>query len=85
MKTLKLLKVNDRNYTRMLHSVSHKFWKQHPTKQQLCGYLPLFSQTIKVRQDMRDTVGDELISDVLQWNPAHGCAGIGRPVKNYLH
>ena len=28
-------KKQDRNYTRMLHAVLNKFWKQHPTKQQL--------------------------------------------------
>ena len=31
------------------------FWKQHPTKQQLCGHFPSISKTILVRQDMRDT------------------------------
>ena len=40
----------DRNYTRMLHTVWNKSWKQHLTKQQLYGHLLPISQTIKVRQ-----------------------------------
>ena len=40
----------DDNYTRMLHAVLNKSWKQHPTKQQLYGQLPPISQTIQVRQ-----------------------------------
>ena len=34
----------------MLNAVLNKSWKQHPTKQQLYGYLPLTSQTIQVRK-----------------------------------
>ena len=37
------------NYIRMLHVVLNKPWKQHPTKQQLTGYLLLISQTIQIR------------------------------------
>ena len=38
------------NYTKMLCAVLNKSWKQHPTKQQLYGYLAPISQTIQVRQ-----------------------------------
>ena len=27
---------------------------------------------------------DELISDVLLWTPAHGCARVGRPARTYI-
>ena len=30
----------DVNYTRMLRAILNKSWRQHPTKQQLYGYLP---------------------------------------------
>ena len=34
-------------------AVLNKSWKQHPTKQQLCGYLLLISQTIQLdEQDL---------------------------------
>ena len=33
----------------MLHAVLNKFWKQHPTKQQLYSHLLPISQTIQVR------------------------------------
>ena len=39
-------KMLNRNYTRMLHTVLNKSWKQHSTKQQLYGHLPLISQTL---------------------------------------
>ena len=38
------------NYTRMLHAVFNKYWKQHPIKQQLYCHLPLISQTIQIKQ-----------------------------------
>ena len=39
----------DGNYTRMLHAILNKSWKQHPRRQQLYGYLPPISQTIQVK------------------------------------
>ena len=63
-------KVND-NYTRMLRAIFNKSWRQHPTKQQLYGYLPPITKTI---QDRRTRHGghclgsrDKLISDILLW------------------
>ena len=64
----------DSNYTRMLRAILNKFWRQHPTKQQLYGYLPPIPKTIQVRQTRH--VGycwrskDELISDILLWTPS---------------
>ena len=59
----------DSNYTIMLRAVLNKSWRQHPTKQQLYGYLTLITKTIQVRRTRH--VGhcwrskDELISYVL--------------------
>ena len=44
----------DSNYTRMLRAILNKSWRQHPTKQQLYGYLP----SIIEKSDMRDTAGE---------------------------
>ena len=38
----------DGNCTRMLRAILNKFWKQHPTKQQLFGHLPPISKTIQI-------------------------------------
>ena len=60
------------NYTRMLWAILNKSWRQHPTKQQLYGYLPSITKTIKVRQTRHaghcKRSRDELISDVLLWS-----------------
>ena len=40
----------DGNYTRMLQAILNESWRQHPTKQQLYGYLPPITKTIKVRR-----------------------------------
>ena len=36
------------NYTRMLHAILNKYWKQHPSKRLLHGHLPPISQTIQM-------------------------------------
>ena len=38
----------DDNRTRMIRAVLNKSWKQHPTKQQLYGYLHSILKTIQV-------------------------------------
>ena len=40
----------------MLWAILNKSWKQHPTKQQLYGHLPLISKSIQDEQDKRETV-----------------------------
>ena len=40
----------NRSCTRILQVVFNKSWKQHPTKQQLYGYLPPISKIIQIRQ-----------------------------------
>ena len=37
-------------YTRILRAVLNKSWRQHPTKQQLYGHLPLITKSIQIRR-----------------------------------
>ena len=64
----------DSNYTRMLWAILNRSWRQHPTKQQLYGHLPLIVKTIQVRQTRHAghywRSREELISDVL-YGPLH--------------
>ena len=84
----RLEKKLDGNYTRMLHAILNKSWRQHPTKYQLYGHLPPITKTIQVRRNRH--VGhcwrsrDELISDVLLWTPTYGRAKAGRPARTYI-
>ena len=48
--TKRLEKKLDGNYTRMLRAILNKSWRQHPTKHQLYGQLPLITKTIQVRR-----------------------------------
>ena len=78
----------DGNYTRMLRAILNKFWRQHPTKQQLYGHLPPITKTIQVKWTRhaghcwRSKV--KLISNILQWTPSHGRAKAGRPARTYI-
>ena len=71
--TKRLEKKLDGNYARMLRAILNKSWRQHPTKHQLYGYLPPITKTIQARRTRHAghcwRSRDELISDVLQWNP----------------
>ena len=72
----------------MLRAILNKSWRQHSTKQQLNGHLPLITKTIKIRWTRH--MGhcwrsrDELISDVLLWAPSHGRANTGHPARTYI-
>ena len=78
----------DGNCTRMQRAILNKSWKQHPTNQQLNGHLPSISKTIQFRQTRLAghcwRSNDELISDVLLWNPSHRSADARRPARTYL-
>ena len=82
-RTKRLEKKLDGNYTRMLRTISNKCWRQQPTKQQLYGHQPPITKTIKIRQTRHAghcwRSRDELISDILLWNPSQGRANAGRP------
>ena len=76
------------NYTRMLCAILNKPWRQHPTKQQLYGYLPPITKIIKVRQTRHAghcwRSRDELISDILLWTPSQGWAKARQPARTYI-
>ena len=88
MLTKRLEKKLDGNYTRMLRAVLNKSWRQHPTRHQLYGHLPLITKTIQVRRTKHAgqcwRSKDELISDVLLWTPTYGRAKAGRPARTYI-
>ena len=70
----------DSNCTIILRAIVNKFWKHHPTKQQLFGHLPPTSKTIQIRRTRHAghcwrSKGD-IISDVLLWTPSHRRAGV---------
>ena len=72
----------------MLRAILNKSWRQHPTKQQLYGHLPLITKTIKVRWTRHaghyGRSRDELISYVLLWTPSRERAKAGRPARTYI-
>ena len=86
--TKRLEKKLDGNYTRMLRAILNKSWRQHRTRHQLYGHLPLITKTIQVRRTRHAghcwRSKDELISDVLQWIPTYGQVKAGRPALTYL-
>ena len=67
--TKRMKKKLDGNYTRMQRALLNKSWRQHPSKQQLYGYLPPISKTIEVRRTRHAghcwRSRDEIISDVM--------------------
>ena len=82
------IKKLDGNYTRMLRAILNKSWRQHPTRHQQYGHLPLITKTIKARRTRHAghcwRSKDELISDVFLWTPAYGRAKAGRPARTYI-
>ena len=86
--TKRLEKKLDGNYTRMLRAILNKSWRQHPTRHQLIGHLPLITKTIQVRPTRHAghcwRSRDELIRDVLLWTPTYGRAKAGRPARTYI-
>ena len=86
--TKRLEKKLDGNYTRMLRAILNKSWRQHPTKHQLYGHLLPITKTIQVRRIRHAghcwRSRDEVIRDVLLWNPAYGRAKAGRPARTCI-
>ena len=79
----------DWNYSRMLHAVVNKSWKQHPTKQHLYSHSSLISQTIQERQARHDghcwRSKDKLISDILLRMPSDRRTNVSWPAETYIH
>ena len=73
----------DDNYTRMLHAILNKSWRQHPTKQQLYGHLPPITKTIQVRRT-RHAGHCWRSRDELLWTHSHRRAKTGRPARTYI-
>ena len=73
---------------RILRAVLNKSWKQHPTKQQLYGYLPPISQTIQVKWTRQIGHGwrskEELIRSILLWIPTHIHSSVDWSAKQQL-
>ena len=86
--TKRLEKRLDSNYTRMLREILNKSSRQHPTKHQLYGHLPLITKTIQVKRTRHAghcwRNRDELISDLLLWTPTYERAKAGRPSRTYI-
>ena len=86
--TKRIEKKSDGNSIRMLSAVLKETWKQQTMKQQLYSHLPTTSKTIQIRQTRHAgdywRSKDELISDVLLWNPTHGRARVDRPERIYI-
>ena len=86
--TKRLEKKLNGNYTRILRAILNKPWRQHLTKHQLYGHLPLITKTIQVRRTRhaghcwRSRV--KLISDVLLWTLTYGRVKAGRPARTYI-
>ena len=78
----------DGNCTSMLRAVLNKFWRQHPTKQQLYSHLPSITKTIQVRWIRHAghcwRSKDKLISNVLLWTPSHEQAKAGWPTRTNI-
>ena len=72
----------------MLWVILNKSWRQHPTRHQLYGHLPLITKIIQVRRTRHTwhcwRSRDELISDVLLWTHTYGRAKAGRPARTYI-
>ena len=86
--TKRLEKKLDCNYTWMLRAILNKFWRQHPTKNQLYGHLSPITKTIQVRRTRHAghcwRSRNELISDVLLWTPSYSQGKVGRPARTYI-
>ena len=78
----------DGNYTRMLHAVLNKSWKQYLTKHQLYDHVPSISQAIQVRWtrciEYYWRSKDKLTSEVLWWTLTYGCASVGCLARIYI-
>ena len=78
----------DGTYTKMLRVVQGVSWKEHKTNKELYGNLPKVTEALKIRR-LR-FIGhswrrkDEVISEILLWEPKHGTRKRGRPTTTYV-
>ena len=73
----------DGNYTRTLHTVLNKSYRQHFTKQQLYGHLPPILETIKVprTRHVRYSVRSK---DKLLCTHSHELISVGYSLNTYI-
>ena len=75
-------------YTRMLRAALDVSWKTHTTNKELYGNIPPISHTIIERrlQLSGHCLGatNEVISEVILWEPTHGKRGRGRLARTYI-
>ena len=76
------------NYTRMAWAKLNKYWRQHPTKQELYRHLPTITKTIQVNRNRHSgncwRSKNELISNRILWTPSYGREKAGQPVRTYI-
>ena len=74
---------NTHDPTRMLRAVLGVSWKEHKTNKELYSNLPKITDKLKIRR-LR-FIGhcwrrkDEVVSELLLWEPKHGARKRGRP------
>ena len=72
----------------LLRAILNRSWQQPPTRRQLYGHLPPITKTIQARRTRHAghcwRSKDEIVSDVLQWTPAHGQSKAGRPARTFI-
>ena len=79
----------DGTYKRMLRAVLEISQKEHKTNKELHGNLPNITDTLLIRR-LR-FIGhcwrkkDEVISELLLWEPKHGARKRGRPATTYVN
>ena len=88
MEVKRLEKKLDPNYTRILRAILNRSWQKHPTRCQLYGHLLPITKTIQARRTRHAghcwRSKDEIVSDVLLWNPAYGQSKAGRPARTFI-
>ena len=86
--TKSLSKKLDGTYTRLLRAALNVSWRQHMTNQELYGKVPKLTETIRERRVrfsghcLRSR--EEVIHQLLLWEPSHGKRSRGRPAKTFI-
>ena len=84
--TKRMEKRQDGKCTKMLRCILNKSWKQHLTKQQLCGHRPPISKTIQISRT-RHAVGEAKTNSLVTFSLltlSYRRASVGRPTRTYL-
>ena len=88
--TKRMEKKLDRNYTKMLHDVLNKSWKQHLTKSLLCSHLLPILQSIHIKRGQAKYAehfwrsNHKLISIAFLWTSTLRQTSADRPSKTFI-